>query len=533
MSAIIFNDILYHILSHITADIDIQPTFESCFPSGASKSNTARCTLARLATAHSSFTKPALAALWGFLPSDKALKHILWVIKTEEDSPLENYEAVVTHGPSWTRFQEYASLVRTITIDPSVRTAHGQYPSKLRHGTFWARLSSALGGTPILPGLKSAILFSMHHFGEYDFDMGSLCLLNPSIHDLNVLFLGVGRGEQGNFRTVLSTCLPSATGHTLETLSVIVPVPVLDINAFPQSYPRLRRLKIDEGGILPEQLTLLATLPDLEYLSIVLPPFEHLHIPVVFPELRSLEIFSYAFVWIKLLIAHMACPKLQSLFISETHPDSDDTYSQELSDLLRTVTSKYPSLMAFRWDNRDITSAGMESASKAGMTLAELFDPMLSLRAMRSFSASFIGPLIPYSPSDFQKMAEAWPELETFNLALAGSGPDQYADLQSLASFARHCPRLLELRIPTIKFNPSDTSAPFVGSPMPHWLQELKVAKVALPTDEFEEVTRQQTVLLGLAKQVFPSARINFPVIRNRLRSRMLMAGANIPDKRI
>ena len=40
------------------------------------------------------------------------------------------------------------------------------------------------------------------------------------------------------------------------------------------------------------------------------------------------------------------------------------------------------------------------------MTLAELFDPLLSLRAMRSFSASFLGPLIPYSSSDFEKMAD-------------------------------------------------------------------------------------------------------------------------------
>ncbi|KAM5532682.1 hypothetical protein V8D89_013651 [Ganoderma adspersum] len=516
------DDILYHILSHIIADIDVQPTLESCFQSGNSKSNTARRTLAQMARAHSSFTKPALSALWGSLPSDEALKHLLWVIKTDQYPPLESYQKLVTHGPSWQKFQEYASLVRTITIDPSIRTS--EFPSKLRQGTFWARLSSVLGDTPILPRLRSAILFSVHSFGVHDFDMGLLRLFNPSIHELNVVLLGVGRGQQVNFRTVLSACLPS--GQNLESLSVVVPVSVLDIESLPELYPRLRRLKIDEDGILPNQLALLATLPNLEYLSIVLTPFAPLDIPVTFAELRSLDIFSDAFVWIDVLIAHMNAPKLRSLFISETHPDSDETYSQKLSSHLGTVANKYPSLTAFRWDNRDITSAGLESTSRAGMTLAELFDPLLSLRSMRSFSVSFIGPLIPYSPRDFEKIADAWPDIETFDLSLAGRGPDQYADLESLASFACHCPRLRELRVPNVKFDADDSTPVVNPGPAPHWLQELNVATVVLPTEEFEEVNRQRTVLLGLIKQVFRSARIRFPVIRAPLRSRKLMTGA-------
>ena len=429
----------------------------------------------------------------------------------------ESYQKLVTHGPSWQKFQEYASLVRTITIDPSIRTS--EFPSKLRQGTFWARLSSVLGDMPILPRLRSAILFSMCSFSVHDFDMGLLRLFNPSIYELTVLFFGVGRGEQVNFRTILSACLPS--GQNLEALSVVVPVSVLDIESLPQLYPRLRRLKVDEGGILPKQLALLTTLPNLEYLSIVLTPFVPLDIPVTFTKLRSLDIFSDAFVWIDVLIAHMDAPKLRSLFISEMHPDSDETYWEKLSHHLRTVASKYPTLTTFRWDNRDITSAGLESTSRAGMTLAELFDPLLSLRAMRSFSASFLGPLIPYSSSDFEKIAEAWPDIETFDLSLAGRGPDQYADLGSLASFARHCPRLRELRVPNVKFD-ADASNPVVGLPTPHWLRELNVANVVLPTEQFEEVNRQRTVLLGLIQEVFPSARIHFPVIRAPLQPRKI-----------
>ncbi len=407
--------------------------------------------------------------------------------------------------------------MRAITIDPAVRTS--EFPSKLRQDTFWSRLSSALGDTPILPRLKTATLFSPHPFSIFDFDMGVLRLLNPSIHELNVLFLGVGPGERSKIRTALSACLPP--GHNLEALSVVVPISVLDIEPLPQLYPRLRRLKIDEDGIRPHHLALLATLPKLEYLSIDLNTYAPLDIPVAFTELRSLDVFSYAFDGIGMLIAHVDAPQLRSLSISETHPDSDETYPQELSNHIRTLASKHPFLSAFRWDNRDISSAGLESVSRADTTLAELFEPLLSLRAMRSFSASFIGPLIPYSRSDFRKMAEAWPDLETFDISVAGRGSDQYADLESLASFARHCPRLRELRVPNLKFDPdASTTVVPVGPPTPHWLRELKVGNVVPSAGQFEDAIRQRTVLTGLIKQIFPSAKIHFPVIRAPLRSR-------------
>ncbi len=82
------NDILLHIVSHVIADIDVQPTLESCFPSGGSKSNTARQTLARLARVHRRCTQPALDALWRSLPSDEALRHLLCVISMESNPPL-------------------------------------------------------------------------------------------------------------------------------------------------------------------------------------------------------------------------------------------------------------------------------------------------------------------------------------------------------------------------------------------------------------------------------------------------------------
>ncbi|KAI1790579.1 hypothetical protein LXA43DRAFT_946878 [Ganoderma leucocontextum] len=483
------NDILHHIVSHLAADLDV-PTPESPrFELDDSESEAARQALAQLARAHSTFAQPALAALWRHLPSDEALKHLLCVVGIAHRPP-ELCGTPATHPSSWTRFQEYASLVRAITIDPSVHTF--EFPSKLLQGTFWSQLSSALGDWPILPRLEAATLFSLNPFCLLDFDMGALCLLTPSLRELNVIFPGVGRGEQSNFRRVLSACLPA--GHNLEALSVVVPVPVLDIEPLPQLYPRLRHLKIDEDGIHPNHLALLATLPNLEYLSIILTPYALPNLPIAFAQLRGLEVFSYSFIGIGLLIVHVDAPQLRSLSISETHPDSSETFPQELSNHLRTLVRKHPFLSAFRWVSRDLSSAGFGDAGRADRTLAGLLDPLLSLRAMRDFSASFTRPLIPYSLTDFRKIAEAWPDIETFYLSVTGSGADQFADLESLASFARHCPHLRKLRIPRVKFDP-DASTPVVGAPTPHLLRELNVGSVILPTDQFEDATSQGRVL--------------------------------------
>lgn len=418
-----------------------------------------------------------------------------------------------THASSWARFQEYATLVRVITIDPSVQAF--KFPSKLLQGTFWSQVSSAFGEQPILPRLEVATLFSPMPFGLFDFDMGALRFLNPSLRELSVIFPGVGLKEQSNFRSIVSSCLSAS--YNLEALSVEIPIPVVDIDPMPQLYPRLHRLKIDDDGIHPDHIALLASLPNLEYLSIVLTPRMPPNQPIAFAKLRSLEVFSYDSTGIGLLVTHVEAPRLRSFHVSETHGDFDDMYPQKFLQRLRTIARKFPLLSAFRWTTRDLSTDGYENAMGAVITLAELLEPLLSLCAMRSFSASFARPLIPYSPADLRKVAEAWPEIETVYLSVSGGRDVHYADLKSLASFARHCPHLRSLRIPSVKLD-ANASVPAIPSTPPHLLQELTIANVILPGG-FEDAFRQGKRLSSLMKQIFPSAKISFP-IRAPLRSR-------------
>ena len=396
--------------------------------------------------------------------------------------------------------------MRAIIIDLSVQTFDS--PSKLLQGTFWSKVSPAFGGQPVLPRLEVATLFSPMSFGLFHFDMGALSLLNLSLRELNVVFPALRRVLPA-FLTVFASCL--SVSRNLEVLSVDTPISVLDMSPPPQYFPRLRRLKVDDDGIHPDHLALLSSLPNLEYLSIVLTPDAPLSVPVAFTKLRSLEVFSYDFTGIGLLITHMDVPQLQSLSLSEMHADSYDSFPHELSDHLRAVVRKYPFLSAFRWVSRALYSwhEGRDTP-RAYTTFAELIDPLLSLRGMRSFSASFPGLLVPYSPADFLKIAEAWPDIETFDLSVAGNGADQYADLESFASFARHCPHLRELRVPRLKFDAgvSNPVAP-LGPPMRHFLRELKIDSVMLPTEQFEEATRLRDTIFGSIKETFPFANVH------------------------
>lgn len=261
---------------------------------------------------------------------------------------------------------------------------------------------------------------------------------------------------------------------------MIAPVPVLDIELLARSHPRLRRLKVDEDGTQP--------LTSLHYPDspLSLEPSPRLRRT---PQLGSLQPLV---CWHRVAHRSFGCPPTPVPLHSESevHADSYHSYPQELSEYLRTVVRKYPFPSAFRRASGDLPPSGFEDVPRAGTSLAELLDPLLSLRAMRSFSASFTTPLITQSSADFLKIAAAWPGIEMFDLLMADSRADQYADLGTLASFGRQRLRLRELRIPSLKFDPNiSTPVVPVGPPALHFLRVLKVDRVILPTKQFEEVT--------------------------------------------
>ncbi|PIL25792.1 hypothetical protein GSI_11542 [Ganoderma sinense ZZ0214-1] len=420
------------------------------------------------------------------------------------------------------RFQAYASLVRKIIVDPLYYTGTGDINAELLQDTFWCQLLSACGDTPILPRLEGATVRSSNSPSSIDTDV--LQLVNTStIRDFDVAFLQSSQKELEQLGKALAVCFSSM--QNLEVLSMEVPDPASFINMelLPSLHPHLRCVKLYRSGSMKlGSLYLLANLPDLAFLGIdlLLQDPEPLSLPVAFPQLRTLSVSCGEPAGLLTVLDHIDAPRLHTFTVSETHKQSPDL-SQTLPHLLHTLVTKCPSLTRFEWGSEQLWVGRMGFYGKrhAGAPLTQLVAPLLSHRAMRRFSMSFWGPIVPYSPDDFRAMAQAWPDLETFHL---GDECDEhygwterYADLESIAAFARHCPRLRSLRLPVVLF---DSSSGFAGEwacrpPKPHWLRELSVDSVvrSVAPGEGEDCSREDMGKLfrGLMEMVFRSATIS------------------------
>ena len=416
---------------------------------------------------------------------------------------------------SWGRFQEYAFLVHEIVLDPFVGTVDTPLRSKAWQDDFWCRLSSIVGNAPILPNLRAASLLAAIPFKHRPFDTGVLRVLNPSIRELNVALPRAGTEEAVKVRTALSECLSSF--QNLEVLSIEMPLPPPDLGSLVQSHPHLHYLRLDNNfRVNSDHLTHLAALRRLEYLSVDLDPTAPLNVPVAFARLRILSVHSNEFDAICALVAYMAAPRLQTLFISESHLYSSKMCT-EMQTILRTVVGKCPFLTAFQWESR-------HHHRRTDAALAELIDPLLSHPTLRSFSARFDDLIVRYTPADFRAMAEAWPDLETFHLHDGGwRHTNQYANLESVLAFARGCPRLRSLHIPDVEFDLDSIQAAVKGSQgstAPHGLRDLRVTRSVGCLEQPEDSEEDAEGLRAEASRlfcrwvlgnVFPFAMIHVP----------------------
>ncbi|PIL25774.1 hypothetical protein GSI_11524 [Ganoderma sinense ZZ0214-1] len=266
-------------------------------------------------------------------------------------------------------------------------------------------------------------------------------------------------------KAAFATCFSSTPG--LERLSLETRFFILDLDSLPQSHPGLRSLRVFER-ITPHHLTFLASLPVLESLHISLS--EPVKTPIRFEKLLSLSI-AHDLDTAATLITSMDAPCLRNLSLNSFHPDSLSLRA-ELSQCLHPLVARFPSLTGFHWrcSQESDRSYGYYGSRNPNGTLAELLEPLFSLRPLRDVSLRLSGPIVPYSSTDFKRMAEAWPALETLALDLdhpdsvdldpryrrlvphwTGSAPPvQQADLGAFVAFARHCPRLHTVRIPRV-----------------------------------------------------------------------------------
>ena len=392
------------------------------------------------------------------------------------------------------------------------------------------------------------------HFESVDLsdpiDMGILCLFNPSVQELSIEFFRA-TGDTGNSTRLRAAFEPCFSTPNLERLSLMLPYPLLDLESVSQSHPRLRHLRVD-APINARCLTSLASLPNLEYLSVRL--LESVTTPARFKRLRRLAISSCkrGLESIGSLIAFMDAPCLRKLSLASSNRHSCNLRT-ELSHCLQSLPTQFSSLTAFDWTFSQFREFkyGYPGPRNPGGTLAELLEPLLSLRTLRDVSLDLHGPIVPYSSADFRRMAEAWPDLETLALGLerppetyvvphplewrasyasrdvestsgghirrgeAPGRPAQYADYDVFVSFARHCPRLHTLGIPSVRIDSVTDIIPGLleGCPTGHGLHHLYVVDVDCPEapDQGRDAkSGRVAVFAEMMKQIFPLAAVHW-----------------------
>ncbi|PIL25799.1 hypothetical protein GSI_11549 [Ganoderma sinense ZZ0214-1] len=439
------------------------------------------------------------------------------------------------HRSGWARFQEYASLVREIVIDPLINAPYIR--ADILQDTFWSQLSSSSHPEPILPHLERAAIRSTKI--PWFIDMGVLRLLNPSIRELDIQVVSAQAAplEHPQLEKALATCFSSI--KSLEVFSIEVPnlARILDIESLPRSRPRLRYLKLnDRASSIEPSLRPLAALANLKYLHI---NFCHsecvtaLNYPLItLTGLRTLAVSCYELAAISNLLDYVKAPRLQTFSVYKMYRDANSVplALQELSRHLGMLVAKCPSLTTFEWSTGS-TQAGSIAVRRVGhlswqravASLSEFFAPLLSHRAMRNFSVQFSGgPVVPYTRTDFRAIAEAWPDLETFRLydrEGAGSSasnrrerPSQCADLECVFVLVHHCLHLRVLHIGRMQFvsGAFGTSLTRCSTEPHHMLRELCVDHVVCAREWCEdgEVHHRKAVmqLCYLMAEAFPSA---------------------------
>ena len=372
------------------------------------------------------------------------------------------------------------------------------------HTTFWSQVSMAFGVTPILPLLETVVFQSFN--SNRHVDMGTMCLLKPSVQAITIEFRAVDDRIEEPLRDSFSVCL-SSVPH-LQKLSLALPVSLLDVTLLPQTHSNLRQLRIDTP-CFPHHLGALAGLSCLEDLSMPLRGL--VNSPVHFGRLDRLGISSFEWIVLEALFAHMDAPRLRALSIT-TNMDGSNTLRDDCASCMRAVSAKFPYLTGFHWRyfQTFARKMGYFGDTNVGSPLAELIEPLFALRNLRSFSYYFLGPVVPLSSRDMERIAEAWPDLEVFRLHQENDW-NYHFDFASIISLARRCSRIHTLHLPRVQFNPISDNATVLPQDR-LGLRELSIGWITYPPgSDSDSPAMTDEELRRRIQEVFPWIYVKLP----------------------
>ncbi|TFK83239.1 hypothetical protein K466DRAFT_529217 [Polyporus arcularius HHB13444] len=404
-----------------------------------------RSDLASAACVCRAFTEPALAVLWRSLDDVQPVFRVLPSFIRQESGLA--YEWLITEEVTpdqWARMQWYASRVREL---------HGLDAFKSMHSSVWAFLEGVRGNRPLLPNLRrlTAVL-------SIEDPSVLMRILSPSLHEVKLAFAFTESLSSGEVTGVDA----SAVGSVIQVVPSRVPhLRDLSVRGCLQSlsssyltslhrFQQLRTLDMLWSSIAfdSKALNIVSQMSSLTVLEVEISlqttsdSTEELLLAGDFSSLTQIHIGGS----LADLVRFFAATRLKNLReLSLTLPSAPS--EQAIHDSFVRITAEVsPSLtnVNLYFTSRHISPSPSFSASR-------IFRSLLRFSQLTEFNVEFDCAQYPpiFDDDDAAAFAAAWPELSYFRFwpsSLRLCRPT----ISGLVEFARHCPRLEDIHLPSL-----------------------------------------------------------------------------------
>ena len=367
---------------------------------------------------------------------------------------------------NWPRFCEYASRVRRITITPFLSNNDTR---------LWEEIAALSEGTSILPYLaRVEIIWSPDplRWGAPHVPSGTIRVPLLSLSTRQAVVCGsipdvIDPQSTLACLTAIHQCSPNVEMIVYE-VEAIRQVMSRHTNVMTEAAGHFGNLRSFEFKRLvmefdPIQLGPLANLPRLEHIGLETEAISRSDLPFTFKTLKSLYVKSRCGSVIGLL-EDIRLPVLRHLSIS-LHRIWATVH--DISVATKIIAARFPKLQALFLHASSSSPSGPVATGvglqflpvTAGreLPLVSLFPiakPLLALRALRHITLDIDLEHITmeYTSDDLCALADAWPSLEDLRVEFPSrvGTRGEYAGVDTLVSFARGCPSLRELRLPTL-----------------------------------------------------------------------------------
>ncbi|KAI0710294.1 hypothetical protein C8T65DRAFT_777735 [Cerioporus squamosus] len=433
-------DILDEVFSHLTPEWDEGDTDDPNWDPSDRK--LLRSTLAASALVCRVFSEKALDALWRVLDSIVPLLRLL--PGTGSRTNIRIYRDI--SDAAWSRYQGYARRVRELN---SVEATNSSEATISIHPSTWQILLQRLGGAPLLPMLRRLETVVM-----LPDPLQGILLLSPTLQHLQLstpddYYEPEDFDPENNIfmnNLIRHISIPSVPADVRRKIHAAVPEASNHLRSLGR-FTALQDLDLYFAGVRIGQETLQA-LSSLESLRALR---AHVSLKKMapsasfrdgFPALDALTLRGSAEDILKLLRV-LPLDKLTELELNTERRMTAEDYKLFLTSVRSVISSGLTYLSL---------SPDIFNRSQSALSLADLLEPMLSLRELRKLSCQFRTYPKDVSDDDLHAFALAWPKLTSFWAVYNDEIPDrvQPITVPGLIDLLQRCPHLESVGLATL-----------------------------------------------------------------------------------